>query len=415
MTMSQPAVSVVVPAFNMGGKRAKYFRAALESIAAQTHSDFEVILVNDGSRDDTLEIAREYLSDNRFHVFSLEQNQGLVRALRHGISHARGRFIARMDADDLMTPQRLVDQEAYMKSRPYLQICGTQFTVIDNSGTQIKKIRRPESYLEIREFISVSGSPFAHPSVMFRAETPDLVGHYSTDPRFRFADDFEYWTRILNLSRGENLGYGHLFYRDHVDPNRIGSGSYGAQMAAAETIMVMARPWFRLEYFPDWMMRRLGREAETDAAKAELELAPAPWLRLAEWCSGATFFVDHGYGSVLFTGLGSVTERRVVESRPLVKELLEERHRLEKSVFKNPAELKFMASESDAIEGVRTVCFGGVVSATAIEKWLARAPQATLVARVLVDQLEEVRSSAAVLRYEALRTRPEALVKLRVR
>ncbi len=100
-----PAVSVILPAFNAE----KYLGEALDSILSQTFADFELIAVNDGSTDRTLEILRGN-SDYRIRIVSNDKNLGLAKSLNEGISKARGRYIARQDADDISLPERLNTQ-----------------------------------------------------------------------------------------------------------------------------------------------------------------------------------------------------------------------------------------------------------------------------------------------------------------
>src|SRR5436190_20858327 len=111
----------------------RYMREAIESILVQTFTNFEFLVVDNGSTDDSVEIARSY-ADPRVRVLT-EPQPGLVPALNRGIAEARGQYIARMDADDVSVPQRLMRQVDYTRRHPNTAMVGTWAQVIDGSGT----------------------------------------------------------------------------------------------------------------------------------------------------------------------------------------------------------------------------------------------------------------------------------------
>ena len=114
---SVPGVSVVMPAYNA----AKYIKEAIDSILAQTYRDFEFIIVNDGSTDNTKEIILSY-SDPRIVYIENEQNSGICVTLNKGLDAAKGRYIVRMDSDDIALPQRLEVQVRYMDANPVVGV-----------------------------------------------------------------------------------------------------------------------------------------------------------------------------------------------------------------------------------------------------------------------------------------------------
>ena len=123
--MSSPLISVVTPVYNAG----RYLRPAVESILVQTFRDFELIVVDDGSKDDSLAVLREYeANDHRVRIIT-RPNTGIVGALNDGLAAARGEFIARMDSDDLSTPERFEKQIAYLPCHAFLhlQAAGVHF------------------------------------------------------------------------------------------------------------------------------------------------------------------------------------------------------------------------------------------------------------------------------------------------
>ena len=129
MKKHPPLVSVVIPGFNVG----PYLAPALESVLAQTCQDFEVILVDDGSTDDTLDIMRQYAAqDQRLKVFALHSNQGVVTARNVALQEASGQYIAMLDGDDLWTPDALEIRHAAAVSYPEADVIATDFACFTN-------------------------------------------------------------------------------------------------------------------------------------------------------------------------------------------------------------------------------------------------------------------------------------------
>src|SRR5258708_31795371 len=151
-----------MPVFN--GMR--HVGAAVESILAQTYRDFELLVVDDGSSDRSLEIVRSY-RDARIRVLVNERNLGLAASLNRGLSESRCALIARQDADDLSLPNRLERQVAVMRQRPELALLGTQASAIDVDGRPLKAVDRPIDEVSIRWY-GLFDNPFVHTSVMFR-------------------------------------------------------------------------------------------------------------------------------------------------------------------------------------------------------------------------------------------------------
>ena len=123
-----PRVSVVMPAYNA----ASFITEAVGSTLAQTFTDFELIVVDDGSTDDTATIARAF-ADDRLRVIGNSANLGMFTSLNIALGSARGEFIARMDADDIMAPTRLAEQVALMDDRPDIVVCGSDMRLFGES------------------------------------------------------------------------------------------------------------------------------------------------------------------------------------------------------------------------------------------------------------------------------------------
>jgi len=184
-------VSVVIPAYNA---EASVFQT-LESLRAQTFQSLEIIVVNDGSTDGTLEILR-----NQPGIKLLDHShRGIVPALNDGLDAAKGEYIARMDTDDLCHPERLEKQVAFLDSFPEIGLIGCRVAFGGDCKQQagyaayvdwINALINPEE-IALNRFIE---SPFAHPSVMFRRELFEQYGAYRDGP---FPEDYELWLRWM--------------------------------------------------------------------------------------------------------------------------------------------------------------------------------------------------------------------------
>jgi glycosyltransferase involved in cell wall biosynthesis len=201
---SKPRITVLMCVYN--GQ--DYLAAATQSVLDQTFGDFEFLIVNDGSTDDTLAILSS-LQDQRIRIIDNGNNLGLIRSLNIGLDAARGEFIARMDADDVCAPDRFEKQIAYLDNHPDVGLCGSWLSIIDAQEVYRFPLTHEEIKLAMLEY-----NPVAHPSVMLRSSVLN-------DPRLRFdpgfpgAEDYELWTRAIFISRFANLPETLLRYRKH--------------------------------------------------------------------------------------------------------------------------------------------------------------------------------------------------------
>lgn len=184
-------VSVLMPVFN--GE--KYLAEAIESILNQTYSDFEFIIINDGSTDSTAEILERYRQrDRRIKIYN-QSNQGLVASLNRGINLAQGVYIARMDADDISLPVRLQLQVDYLKKYPDIGLAGTGCFIIDAQGKSLDTVSVTFEPHTLKTLINETNQ-FTHGSVVFRKSCTDQVGPYRES--FRYAQDYDLWLRIAD-------------------------------------------------------------------------------------------------------------------------------------------------------------------------------------------------------------------------
>ncbi|PCR90470.1 glycosyltransferase family 2 protein [Natrinema ejinorense] len=197
-----PIVSVVVGAYN----EEETIADTIQSILGQTFSDFEILVVDDGSTDDTQRIVRSF-DDQRVNLIVNETNIGLPRSLNRGISQAKGTYIARIDADERSLPTRLERQVNVLEVREDVQVVGCWYQVIGRDGERIVDIEIPaERPFDIDDLLK-EGPGIAHGSVMMRKEAVDTVGKYRE--QFTLAQDYDLWFRMA-----EEFGPGFV----HVVP-----------------------------------------------------------------------------------------------------------------------------------------------------------------------------------------------------
>jgi glycosyltransferase involved in cell wall biosynthesis len=188
---------------------AAYLGEAIASVLKQTLADFEFLIVDDCSSDDTPRILKSF-TDPRIRVLRNETRLRLAGALNRGMDEARGEYIARMDADDLCTPTRLQEQIGFLRGHAEVGFCGTWVRTFDAStGTQ----RYPVGAQRVRAF-ALFNTPLAHPTVMLRREWFDRA-LLRYDVNFYPAEDYELWARALAVFPADNLPKTLLKYRVH--------------------------------------------------------------------------------------------------------------------------------------------------------------------------------------------------------
>lgn len=201
--MKNPRISVVMPAYNSEN----YIGEAIESILNQTYSDFEFIILNDGSTDNTAKIVKEYAKkDKRIKFIDNKKNQGLVSVLNQGLDLARGEYIARMDSDDISLPTRFAKQIKYMEKHPECGVLGTWFQLFGKNTTIV---HHPE---HIKILNILHDQHVGHPTVMLRKSVVDKYG-FRYDQNYKHAEDFELWSRMVFVTEIHNLQEILLQYR----------------------------------------------------------------------------------------------------------------------------------------------------------------------------------------------------------
>jgi glycosyltransferase involved in cell wall biosynthesis len=187
----------------------KYLREAIESMLNQTYTNFEFLIINDGSTDTTEEIIL-YYKDERIRYVKNEQNLKLIASLNKGLDLANGKYIARMDADDISLPERLEKQVEYLEKNPEIGVLGSWVKTI--GLTQNKEIKFKSGYNNVR-FELFFQNYLHHPSVMRSRDV--LFQHNLKYENFIHAEDYAFWIKLSNYTKIDILPEFLLLYRLH--------------------------------------------------------------------------------------------------------------------------------------------------------------------------------------------------------
>ena len=205
-----PRVSVIIPVYNTE----KYVGEAIESILAQTFTDFELIIVDDGSSDGSPEIIREYEGhDARIRVIRFARNAGEWKARSAGLAAARGEFIAWQDSDDISLPERLEKQARFLQANPDTGAVGVYARVVTEDLQPTYDREPPAGHAEIilNHYVGVFTAAFVHASMMLRRNLLLEAGDY--DESLRYGADCDLLTRLLGRTRFANIAEPLYVYR----------------------------------------------------------------------------------------------------------------------------------------------------------------------------------------------------------
>ncbi len=203
--MKATSISVLMPVYN-----AKSFLSqAINSVLDQTFKDFEFVIINDGSTDNSKDIIFSY-NDPRIKYVENEKNIGVVSTLNKGVGYCTGRYIIRMDADDICSPTRFEEQITFMEKHPKVGLCGSWITLIDESnnvtGNNLSQVK--SEFIKIHQLFSV---PFNHPSIIAKA---DLLKQNRYEHVIA-AEDYDLWSRLEDKTEFANIPKYLLQYRWH--------------------------------------------------------------------------------------------------------------------------------------------------------------------------------------------------------
>ncbi|MEL6482851.1 MAG: glycosyltransferase [Pseudomonadota bacterium] len=235
MIEEMPLISVVMPVYN--GEM--FLDDAIQSVRTQTLTDFELIAVDDGSSDATPDILARHASDDARLRVHRQANTGIVGALNAGLARARGRYIARMDADDLCLPHRFERQAAYLDTTPEAVLVGGLAETMDATGRPLAVVSGgPHRKTDLSRFpprVAVS----LHPLIMVRREAFEEIGGYRSG--FPHAEDYDLYLRLARLGRLDNPPEVMLRYRKHdgaISQRNIARQERSAALAEIDAIAV---------------------------------------------------------------------------------------------------------------------------------------------------------------------------------
>ena len=222
-----PRVSVLMPAYNVE----KYVGEAIESILNQTFTDFEFIIINDGSTDNTAKIIKEYAKkDKRIRFIDNKKNQGLIAVLNQGLDLCTGEYIARMDSDDISLPERFAKQIEYMDNHHECGVCGTFGKVFLENGKKGWIWKEP---IDVLICDLLKRNQLIHPTVFIRKDIIDKYNlRYNKD--YKHAEDYAFWLELIKHTKIHNLSDILLNYRIHS--NNIGVVYNSEQLCVSKKI-----------------------------------------------------------------------------------------------------------------------------------------------------------------------------------
>jgi len=221
--LKDPLISVIMPVFNAG----LYLRTAIESILNQTFSDFEFFIIDDASTDNSVEIIQSF-SDKRIKLIVKPVNSGYTKSLNHVLQLTKGKYIARMDADDISYPQRFERQILFLENNPNIIVCGTWIKLIPANEV----IKHPQDNDGIK-LLMLDQNPVAHPSVMLRREFL-VENQLQYDSLMEPAEDYDLWVKIISIGEIANVPEVLVDYRIHS--SQISSIQSDKQKKRAATI-----------------------------------------------------------------------------------------------------------------------------------------------------------------------------------
>lgn len=247
-----PRISVIMSVYNAE----KFLEESIKSILAQKDVLLELIIVNDGSTDRSLEIAlKNSETDKRIHIIN-QANEGLPRALNNALKASTGEYIARMDADDIALDNRLKIQAEFLQKNPEIDIVGSFVHAFGDNKNRIWKFPISKEDCDVAMLFL---NPLAHPAVMFRKSVVASVGYYNTT--FEYDQDYEFWARSSAYHRIANIPRPLLKYRIHE-----------TQMGSVFSRSTRVKSQVRTQEF---LLKEMGMNPSSDDMKIHLLLANA--------------------------------------------------------------------------------------------------------------------------------------------
>lgn len=255
-------VSVIMGVYNCAETLSK----AIDSVINQTYHNWELIMCDDGSTDDTYQIAESYKKQfpDKIILLKNEKNIKLAATLNHCLAYATGEYIARMDADDENMAERFEIEVDFLNNHPEITCVGTGYIVFDERGE--RGVRIGEEYPHVRCLIH--GAPFAHPTIMMRKEAYDALDGYTVAPETLRAEDIDLWFRFFEKGFTGYVIQKPLYrYREslHDFKKRSFKAALGIAKVCLKGYRRLHYPWYLYPYalksivgalIPDKIMQR---------------------------------------------------------------------------------------------------------------------------------------------------------------
>ncbi len=241
--MNNEKISIIMGIFNC----ADTLPQAIDSIIAQTYTDWELIMCDDCSTDDTYKVAEEYKNKypEKIILIRNEVNSRLAFSLNHCLKYATGKYVARMDGDDISLPDRFEKQIAFLKENTNVDLVGTAMQRFNDKGKHdiVYGVKKPDRYT-LRTAI-----PFCHATIMTYKSVYDKLGGYTVAERTKRAQDYDLWFRFFyNNFKGENLE--EALYMVREDENAVRRRTARVRINAYKTTLI----GYRLLKYPIWWL-----------------------------------------------------------------------------------------------------------------------------------------------------------------
>jgi glycosyltransferase involved in cell wall biosynthesis len=222
--VERPLVSIILPVYNAE----KYIAESIHSLLQQTYSNIEIIVLNDGSKDNSEKVIAG-LNDGRIKYYS-HANIGMAATLNKGLKLASGDYIARQDADDVSLPDRIKKQIDFLEAQKEIGLAGTWAAIIDEKGRKTGGVHHHPVKDEELKFDLLFDNPFVHSSVMFRKKVVEECGTYN-EQLHSLVQDFEYWFRISGKFKVANIAEELQLYRQNTEGISAATTDFSARVA----------------------------------------------------------------------------------------------------------------------------------------------------------------------------------------
>ena len=230
--MKEPTVSVIMSVYNT---KEIFLREAIESILCQTFEDFEFIIIDDHSDRTTSEILYSYQTDKRVKIITNSENKGLTKNLNSAIGVAKGKYLARMDADDIALPERFRHQVDYLNDHNEIAAVGTYYTILEDNKEYVRSREICSSeWIKARLFFCNAG--LMHSSMMMRASVVNIDNGLLYDERIKKSQDFDLWVRMSRCYRITVIPKYLMKYR--VSDLQISNANINEQTSYKEKILI---------------------------------------------------------------------------------------------------------------------------------------------------------------------------------